>query len=122
MQIDALIPFKSSTHQAMTSLYFLRILISFYYFYTVKSAAIITGYALLAPKKTYFRCLANSFIINPLELFSTSYTFSSLLLDFSPLFSFRISTVSFNSTLAFRYSASSSSIYWKFIIFSFIEF
>ena len=65
MQIDGLIPFKSSSDRAMASLYFLRILISFYSFSIVKSTAIITSCALSAPKKTYFRCLGNSFRINP---------------------------------------------------------
>ena len=46
MKIEGLIPFKSSTDQAMTSLYFLRILISFYSFYFVKSFAMITSCAL----------------------------------------------------------------------------
>ena len=46
MQIKGLISFKSSTDQAMASLYFLRILISFCSFSTVKSAAMITGCAL----------------------------------------------------------------------------
>ena len=50
MQIDELIPFKSSTNQDMASLYFLRILISLFSLSFVKSAAIITGCALLAPK------------------------------------------------------------------------
>ena len=53
MKIEGLIPFKSSTNQAMASLYFLRILISFYLFPTVKSVAMITGCALSAPKKAY---------------------------------------------------------------------
>ena len=65
MQIDGLIPFKSSSDRAMASLYFLRILISFYSFSIVKSTAIITSCALSAPKKTYFRFLGNSFRINP---------------------------------------------------------
>ena len=69
MQIEGLIPFKSFTNQAMTSLYFLRILISFCSFSIVKSAAMITGCSLLAHKKTYFRCLGNSLRISPLELF-----------------------------------------------------
>ena len=58
--IEGLIPFKSSTDQAMASLYFLRILISFYSFSTIKSAAMITGYALSTLKKAYCRCLGNS--------------------------------------------------------------
>ena len=53
MQIEGLIPFKSFTDQAMASLYFLRILISFCSFSTVKLATMITGYALSAPKKAY---------------------------------------------------------------------
>ena len=43
MQIEGLIPFKSSTSQAMASLYFLRIPISFCSFSTVKLAAMITS-------------------------------------------------------------------------------
>ena len=65
MQIKGLIPFKSSTDQAMTYLYFLRTPISFCSFSTIKSAAMITGCALSAPKKAYFRCLGNSLRINP---------------------------------------------------------
>ena len=65
MQIEGLIPFKSATDQAMTSLYFLRILISFCSFSTAKSTAMIKGCALSTPKKAYFRCLDNSLRINP---------------------------------------------------------
>ena len=86
MQIEGLITFKSSTDQAMTSLYFLRISISFCSFSIVKSATMITSYALSAPKKLYFKCFS-SFRIKPLELFSTSCSFSSLLLYFSALIS-----------------------------------
>ena len=89
MQIEGLIPFKSSTDQAMTSLYFPRILISFCSFSTVMLATMITGCALSAPKKAYFICLGNYLRINPLELLSTSCPFSSLLLNFSALISFR---------------------------------
>ena len=106
MQIDGLIPFKSSTYQAIASLYFMRILISFYSFSSVKSAAMITGFGLLAPKNAYFRCLGNSFIT-----FSNSCIFSSLLLNFYTLSLFRLNTVSFNSKMTFRYSTSRSSIY-----------
>ena len=42
MQIARLISVKSSTDQAMASLYFLIILISFFSFSSVKSAIIIT--------------------------------------------------------------------------------
>ena len=51
MQIEGLVPFKSSTNQAMTFLYFLRILISFYSFSIIKLATMITGCSLSAPKK-----------------------------------------------------------------------
>ena len=108
MQIDELIPFKSSIDQDMASLNFLRILISFFSFSFVKSAAIITGCALSAPKKAYLRCLDNSFKTNPSKIFSISCTFSSLLLEFSAFFSFRLKTVYFNSTLALRHSVSRS--------------
>ena len=64
MKIEGVIPFKSSTDQAMTSLYFLRTPISFCSFSTVKSAAMIIGCALSAPKKAYFRCLGNSLRIS----------------------------------------------------------
>ena len=111
MQIEGLIPFKSSTVQAMASLYFLRILISFYSFSIVKSATMIIGCALSAPKKAYLRCLGNSLRMNPSELFSTSCPFSSLLLHFSTLISFRLSTVSLISKLEFRYSTLGASIY-----------
>ena len=43
MQIDGLVPFKSSIDQAIASLYFLRISISFFSLSSVKSVAIITG-------------------------------------------------------------------------------
>ena len=46
MQIDGLIPFKSSTNQAMAFLYFLRIPITFCSLSSVKSATIITGFDL----------------------------------------------------------------------------
>ena len=76
MQIEGLFPFKSSTDYAMASLYFLRIPINFYSFSTIKSAAMITSCAVLAPKKAYLRCLGNSLRINHLELF---FHFLSLL-------------------------------------------
>ena len=65
MQIDGLIPFKTSIDQAIASLYFLRISISFYSLSYVKSTTIIIGFDISAPKKTYFRFLGNSFILNP---------------------------------------------------------
>ena len=111
MQIDGLIPFKSSIDQVMDFLYFMIIPISFYSLSLVKSVAIITSFDLSTPKKAYFRCLHNSLRINPSKLFSISYTFSLLLLDFSALSSFKLNTVSFNSKLAFRYYVPRSSIY-----------
>ena len=65
MQIEGLIPFKSSTDQAMTSLYFLRILIRFYSFSFVKPTAMITSCAISGPKNAYFKFLSNYFRINP---------------------------------------------------------
>ena len=65
MQIDGPVPFKSSIDQAMASLYFLRILINFYSFSTIKSATIIICCALSAPKKANFKCLRYSFISKP---------------------------------------------------------
>ena len=121
MHIEGLSPFKSSTDQAIASLYFMRISISLCYFSFAKSADMIISFDFSTPKKAYFRCLDNSFRINPSELISTSYTFSSLLLDFSTLCSFRLSTISLNSKLEFKNSTLRSSIYYKFIIFSFIE-
>ena len=61
MQIERLIPFKSSTFQAMASLHFLRIFNSFSSFFFVKLTAMITSCALSAPKKSYFKCFGNSF-------------------------------------------------------------
>ena len=49
MQIEGPNTFKSSTNQAMTSFYFLRILISFCSFSTVKLATMIISCALSAP-------------------------------------------------------------------------
>ena len=85
MQIEGLIPFKSSINQAIASLYFLRISSSFYSLCSIKSADMITCFDFLAYRKAYFKCLGNSFKINPSELFSTSCAFPSQLLDFSAL-------------------------------------
>ena len=109
MEMEGLIPFKSSTDHAITSLYFLRILISFCSLSLVKSLAMITGLDHSLPRKAYFICLGNFFITKPSKLFSTSYAFFSLLLNVSALISFRLSIVSFNSQLAFRYSTSRDS-------------
>ena len=65
MQIEGLIPFNSSTDQAIASLYFLRISNNFCSLCFVKSAYMITGFDFSASKKAYFKCLVNSFIINP---------------------------------------------------------
>ena len=70
MQIKGPIPFKSSTDQAMTFLYFMRIPTSLCYFSTVKSAAMITGCALSAPKKAYLRCLGNCLELTLKNFFS----------------------------------------------------
>ena len=121
MQIKGLIPFKSSTDQAISSLYFLRISSSFYSSSIVNAADIIKGFTFFGPKKAYFKCLSNSFKVNPYELVSISFAFSSLLLDFSVLFSFKLEIVSFKSHMEFRNSQSRSSRYWKFISFSLIE-
>ena len=65
MQIEGLVPFKSSIDQAMASLYFLRIHSSFCSFSFVKLADMITGFYFYDPKKAYFRCVGNSFKISP---------------------------------------------------------
>ena len=96
MQIKGLILFKSSTDQAIASLYFLRICSSFCSFSSVKSAAMITGFDFFDPKKAYFRCLGDSFKIRPSKFFSSPCTFSSLLIDFSILPSFKLNIVSLN--------------------------
>ena len=80
MQMEGLIPFKSSIDHAIASLYFMRILINFYFFSSIKSTTMIIGLDLSLSKKAYFRCLGNSIKIKPLKLFSTSCAFSSLLL------------------------------------------
>ena len=82
MQIEGVIPFKSSIDQAMAFLYFLRIMINLCSFSFIKLVAMIIGCALSTLTKTYFKCLGNYFIINPSKLFSTSCSLSSLLLDF----------------------------------------
>ena len=56
MQIEEPVPFKSSTDQDMASLYFQRILISFYSFSFVKLVVMIICCALSAPKKAYVKC------------------------------------------------------------------
>ena len=68
----------------------------------VNAANITTGFTFSGPKKAYFKCLGNSFKVNPSELVYISFAFSSLLLDFSILFSFKIKTVYFKSHMEFR--------------------
>ena len=82
MQIEGLIPFKSSIDQAIASLYFLRIFNSFSSSSSVNAAEITTGFAFSGSKKAYFKCLDNSFNVNPSELIYVSLAFSLLLLDF----------------------------------------
>ena len=111
MQIEGLIPFKSSIDQAIASLYFLKISNSFYYSCSVNAADIITSFSYYGSKKAYFKCLGNSFKVNRYELVSISFASSSFLLVFFVLFSFKLKTVSFNSQLECRNSQSRSSRY-----------
>ena len=98
MHIDGLIPFKSSIDQAMASLCCLRISTILCSFYEVKSTTMITGLDLSSLRKTYFKCLGNSFKISPSELLSSSCTFISLLLELQALIpSLRLKMVSVNS-------------------------
>ena len=121
MQIEGLIPFKSYADQAIASLYFMRISNRFYSLCFVKSVDLITSFDFSASRKAYFKCLGNSFRIDPSKLVSTSYAFPSQLLDFPTLPSFKLNIVSLISKLEFINSTSRSSIYWKFTSFSFIE-
>ena len=122
MQIEELIPFKSSTGQAIAPLYFLRISSIFYSSSSFNATDIIKGLSFSGSKKAYFKCLGSSFKDKPFELVSISFAFSSLLLDFSIMFSFKLKTIYFKSKLEVRNSQSRSLRYWKFISFSFIEF
>ena len=54
MQMEGLIPFKSSIDQTIASLYFLRVSSSFCSSDSVNAAEIITGFALSGSKKAYF--------------------------------------------------------------------
>ena len=65
IQINGLIPFKSSIDQAMASLCFLRISTTFFFFSTVKFATKISGFDYFSPRNTNFKCLGNSFKISP---------------------------------------------------------
>ena len=82
MKIEGLIHFKSSTDQAIASLYFLRISNSFHSSSIVNATDIITCFTFSGPKKAYFKCLGNSFKVNHFNLVSISFAFPSLLLDF----------------------------------------
>ena len=79
MQIEGLIPFRSSIDQAIASLYFLRICSSFCSSISVNVADMITGFPFYCSKKEYFKRLGNSFNINPSALVSCSASFCSLL-------------------------------------------
>ena len=93
MPIEGLIPFKSSIDQVIASLYFLRISNNFYSSSSVNAAEITTCFAFYGSKKTYFKGLGNSFNANPFELVYVSLALSSLLLDFSILFSSILSSL-----------------------------
>ena len=80
-------------------------------FFKLSAVEIITGFALFGSKKAYFNCLGNYFKVNPSELVYASFGFSSLLLVFSVLFSFRLKTDSIKSKLECRNSQTRSSRY-----------
>ena len=94
MQIEGLIPLRSSIDQAIASLYFLRILSSCCSSILFNAADIITGFSPSGSKKEYFRRLGNSFNINLSALVSCSVALFSLLHEFSVLFSIKLQTVS----------------------------
>ena len=100
MQMEGLIPFKSSIDQAIISLYFLRISNSCCSLGLINAADIITSFAFSSSKKAYFNCLGNSFKVNPLEIFFF-FCLLFIVADFSVLFSFKHKTVSFKSKLEF---------------------
>ena len=54
MQMEGLIPFKSSINQTIASLYFLRVSSSLCSSDSVNAVEIITGFALSGSKKAYF--------------------------------------------------------------------
>ena len=54
MQMEGLIPFKSSIDQTTAFLYFLRESSSFCSSYSVNAVEIITGFSLSGYKKAYF--------------------------------------------------------------------
>ena len=55
MQMEGLIPFKSSMDQAIASLYFLRVSSSFCSSGLVNADEIITSFAFSGSKKAYFK-------------------------------------------------------------------
>ena len=76
IQIEGLIPFRSSIDQAIASLYFLRISSSFSSS-SVNPVEMMTCFAFSGCKKAYFECSGNSFRIKPSKLVFTSIAFSS---------------------------------------------
>ena len=99
MKIEGLIPFKSSIDQEIASLYLMRISNSLCSSSSFNAANIITCFAFSGSKKAYFKCLGTCFKVYPTELVSISIAFSSLLLDFSVLFSFKLKTGNHKFTL-----------------------
>ena len=77
MQIEGLIPFKSSTNQAITPLYFLRISSNVCSLCSIKLADIIIGLDFSTSRKARFKCSGNSFRIKPSEFVFTFENFSS---------------------------------------------
>ena len=55
MEVEGLIPLRSSIDQAIASLYFLRIFNSLCSSFSVNAADIIIGFAFSGSKKAYFR-------------------------------------------------------------------
>ena len=94
MHIEGLILFKSSIDQAIASLYFLRVSNNFCSSSSVNVAEIITDFSFFGSEKAYFKCLGNSFKVNPFELIFVSSSSSSLLHVFSVMFSFKLKTIS----------------------------
>ena len=86
MQIEGLIPFKSSIDQTIAYLYFLIISNNFCSLSSVNAAEIITGLAFSGSRKGYFNCLGNFFKVNPSELVFVSFASSSLMHIFFVLF------------------------------------
>ena len=74
MKIEGLIPFKYFIDQAIAYLYFLRIFNSLCSLSSVNAAKIITGFSFLGSKKAYFKCLGNSFKVDPSKLVTVSFS------------------------------------------------